>query len=100
MDSGPAPAHSPRWFLIPLRALLITFPLTLLSFAVSLLLGILGIVIRAWLRGTRPNMAEAYRYVAAPVALAAAVIVLISAMTIEIRRYRQAKALAGIERAS
>jgi hypothetical protein len=100
MDTASPPAHSPRWFLIPLRALLITFPLTLLSFAVSLLLGILGIVIRAWLSGTRPNMAEAYRYVAAPVALAAAVIVLVSAMTNEIRRYRQAKALAGIERAS
>jgi membrane-associated PAP2 superfamily phosphatase len=100
MDSGKTPARRPRWFLIPLRVLLITFPLTLLSFAVSLLLGIFGIVIRAWLRGTRPNLTQAYRYIAAPVALAAAVIVLVSATAVEIRRYRQAKTLAGIERAS
>jgi hypothetical protein len=99
MDSGKELARSPRWILIPLRVMLITFPLTLLSFAVSLLLGILGIVIHAWLRGTRPNMAEAYRCMAAPVALVVAVIVLISASVVEIQRYRQARALAGIERA-
>jgi len=98
MGSGQTLRRRPRWFLIPLRVLAITFPLTLLCFAVSLLLGILGIVIRAWLRGTRPNMAAAYRDVAAPVALVAAVIVLISATVVEIRRYRQAKALAAIER--
>jgi hypothetical protein len=44
-------------------------------------------------------MTEAYKYVAAPTAMAAAVIVLVSATVVEVRRYRQAKALAGIERA-
>ncbi len=96
MGSGKTLRRRPRWFLIPLRVLAITFPLTLLCFAVSLLLGILGIVIRAWLRGTRPNMAVAYRDVAAPIAVAAAVVVIIAASVVEIRRYR--KALAGIER--
>ena len=90
----------PRWFWIPLRVLLVTFLLTLLCFAVSLLLGILGIVVMARLHGTQPHMTEAYRHVAAPVALAAAVIVLIAATAVEIRRHRQAKALAGIERAN
>jgi hypothetical protein len=92
--------RGPRWFWIPLRVLLVTFLLTLLSFAVSLLLGILGIVTMARLRGIRPHMTEAYRYVAAPVALAAAAIVLIAVTVVEIRRYRQARALARIEQAN
>jgi cyanate permease len=72
----------------------------LLSFAVSLFLGILGIVIGSWLRGGTPNMAMAYRHIAAPVAVAVGVIVLVSAIVIEVRHYRQAQALAGIEYAS
>jgi len=99
MPSPQVPARGPRWYLIPVRVLLVTFLLTLLSFAVSLLLGILGIVIRAWLRGTHPNMTGAYRHIAAPTAIAAAVIALVSATVLEVRRYRQARALAGIERA-
>ena len=45
----PAKVPSPliRWFLIPLRVLLVTFLLALLSFAVCLLLGIVGLVISA-----------------------------------------------------
>ena len=100
MNSARAPLRSPRWFLIPVRVLAITFPLTLLSFAVSLLLGILGIVLRAWLHGIRPNLGGAYRFVAAPVALVTAITVVISASVIEIRRYRQSRLLAGIEPAS
>ena len=45
-------------------------------------------------------MTHAYRHIAVPVAIAAAAIVLVAATPIEIRRYRQAKALAAIERAS
>jgi hypothetical protein len=90
----------PSWYLIPLRALLVTFLLTLLSFALSLLLGILGIVISARLRGVSPNMTTAYRHIAFPVAGAVAVIALITISVIEIRHYRQAKALAEIERIS
>jgi hypothetical protein len=90
----------PSWYLIPLRALLVTFLLTLLSFALSLLLGILGIVISARLRGVHPNMTTAYRHIAFPVAATVAVIALISASVSEIRHYRQNKALAEIERIS
>ena len=93
-------ASKPRWYWIPVRILLETFLLTLLSFAVSLLLGILGLVITARLRGVHPNMTIAYRYIALPVAAVVGVVVLISASTIEVRHYRQTKALEEIERTS
>jgi ABC-type dipeptide/oligopeptide/nickel transport system permease component len=80
--------------------LLVTFLLTLLVFAISLLLGILGVVIAARLRGLHPNMSIAYRYIALPTAAIAAAIVLIFSSVMEIRRYRQTKALAEIERIS
>ena len=93
-------ASRPRWYWVPLRVLLVTFLLTLLSFAVSLLLGILGLVIAAGLQGVHPNLSTAYRYIALPVAAAAGALALVSASVIEIRHYRQTKALAEIERTS
>jgi hypothetical protein len=93
-------ARKTGWYLIPMRVLLVTFLLTLLSFAVSLLLGILGLVIAARLRGFHPNMTTAYRYVALPAAAAACAIVVISTSVMEFRHYRQTKALAEIERIS
>jgi len=89
-----------RWYLIPLRVLLVTFIVTLLSFAVSLLLGIGGVVLASRLREAHPNMTLAYRFVALPVAGTVAAIVLISSSFMEVRHYRQTKALEGIERAS
>jgi len=79
--------------------LLVTFIVTLLSFAVSLLLGIGGVVLASWLKGSHPNMTLAYRYVALPIAAMVAAIVLVSASVMEIRHYREAKTLDGIERA-
>jgi hypothetical protein len=93
-------ASKSHWYLIPARVLLLTFLLTLLAFAASLLLGILGIVVVAALRGVHPNMPIAYRHIALPVAAIVAAVTLISASVIEIRRYRQTKALAEIERIS
>ena len=95
-----ASARPPRWYLIPVRVLLVTFIVTLLSFAVSLLLGILGTLLAAKLRGIQPDMTFAYRHVALPVAAMVAVIVFVSAVFMEVRHYRQARALAQIERAS
>jgi hypothetical protein len=80
--------------------LLITFLVTLLSFAVSLLLGIVGIVIKARLRGLHPDMAGAYSHIAFPVAAAVGAAAFICASVMEIRHHRQAKALARIERIS
>ncbi|HKF40954.1 MAG TPA: hypothetical protein VKB21_07680 [Candidatus Acidoferrum sp.] len=94
------PVPQPRWYMIPVRVLLVTFLLTLLAFAVSLLLGIIGVVIGAKLRQGTPDMQVAYRDVAAPVAAAVCAIVLVSSVFLEVRNYRRAKVLAGIERAS
>jgi len=90
----------PRWYLIPARVLVVTFLLTALSFAVSLLLGILGILVGAWLRGVHPNLAIAYLHIAAPAAAAIAAIVLVTTASMEIRHYRQMKVLAAIERSA
>ena len=100
MSQTAKPAGKPNWYLIPVRVLLVTFLLTLLAFAVSLLLGILGLVIGARLRDFHPNMTTAYRHIALPAAAVVGAIVLISASVIEIRHYHQTKALAEIERIS
>lgn len=90
----------PRWFLIPVRVLLVTFLITLLSFAVSLLFGILGLVITTRARAVHPDMTVAYRHFALPVAAIAATIALIATTILEIRSYRQTKTLAEIARCS
>lgn len=90
--------RTPHWYGIPVRVLLVTFLGTLVCFAMSLLLAILGIVIAAKLRGVHPDMRIAYRMIALPVALAAGVAVFVTMLILEIRRYRQMKALSAIER--
>jgi len=73
--------------------------LTLLAFAVSLLLSILGTVVYSQVKHVAPNMPFAYRYIAFPFAISVGVIVLALSLGMEIRHYRQRKTLAGIERA-
>jgi hypothetical protein len=92
--------RQPRWYLVPLRVVLVTFIGTLISFAVSLLLGIVGTIAISWWRGARPNMTIAYRVFALPAALVAGSVILVLALTLEVRHYRQTKTLAAIERAS
>ena len=87
----------PRWYLIPVRVLVATFVVTLLSFAASLFLGILGVILAAWIRGAHPNMTIAYRHVALPIAGIVAAIVLVSASFMEARHYRQARTLSQME---
>ena len=74
--------------------------LTLLAFAVSLLLSILGTVVYSQVKHVAPNMPFAYRYIAFPFAITVGVIVLVLSLTMEIRHYRQSRTLAAIERAS
>jgi hypothetical protein len=100
MTSPKASTRKPRWYLIPVRVLLVTFIVTLLSFAVSLLLGIGGVVLAAKLRGVHPDMAFAYKRIALPAAAMVAGIVLISSAFLEARLYRRAKTLDRIERVS
>ncbi len=96
-----APKQRPlRWYAIPVRVLLLTFIGTLLSFAVSLLLGIIGTVIVSALKDVHPNMTVAYRQVAVPAAIVAGAIIFVIALAMEIRHYRQSKILATIERMS
>lgn len=90
-------ARGPRWYLIPVRVLLVTFVVTLLSFAVSLLFGIGGVLLAARVRGAHPDMTVAYRYVAMPAAGVVAAVVLVSAAFMEVRHYRRAKTLARME---
>lgn len=89
----------PRWIGIPLRVLLMTAILTLLAFAVSLLLSILGTVVYSQVEHVAPNMPFAYRYVAFPFAISVGVIVLALSLAMEVKHYRQRKTLADIERA-
>jgi hypothetical protein len=91
--------RKPSFLLVPVRALLITFILTLLSFAVSLMLGIIGFVIYTHSSGSQVSLALAYRRIAFPTALVVATIALIVTLTLEMRRYRQEKTLAAIEQA-
>jgi hypothetical protein len=90
----------PRWYAIPARVLFVTFLLTLLSFAVSLLISIVGLLVVAKFQGATPDMRFAYRGVALPAAAITGAIVLFLSSALEIRHYRQTKALAGIARAS
>jgi uncharacterized BrkB/YihY/UPF0761 family membrane protein len=90
--------HSPRWYGIPVRIFLLTFIGTLSAFAVSLFLAILGIMLIAALRSRRPDMTIAYWHIALPMALVAGGIIFLFATALEIRHYRQHKALRALER--
>lgn len=92
-------SRQPRLLVAMARALLVAFLLMLVSFAISLLLAIGGLVIAAAIKGTHVDMAFAYRQIAAPVAMVVGAIVLVLSLVLEVRHYRQAKALASIERA-
>ena len=97
MTAVPA-VRSPRWYGIPVRVLLVTFIGTLLCFAVSLLLAILGTAVVSGIRGIHPDMQIAYRLVALPFALIAGAIIFVLSVVMETRHYRQTKALSSIER--
>jgi hypothetical protein len=57
-------------------------------------------VIVAMSRGVQPNMTVAYRHVALPAAVVAGGIIFVLALTMEIRHFRQSRALAAIARVS
>ncbi len=95
-----AKSDGPRWIGIPARVFAMTFLLTLLTFAVALLLSILGTVVYSQVKHVAPNLNFAYRHIAFPCAITAGAIVLVLSLTMEIRNYRQQKTLDGIERVS
>lgn len=77
-----------------------TFLFTLLSFAVALLLSIMGTLVYSQVKHVAPNLAFAYRHIAFPFAIAVGAIVLVLLVLMEVRNYRRRKTLAGIERVS
>jgi hypothetical protein len=93
-------SDAPRWIGIPARVLAMTFLLTMLSFAVALLLSILGTVVYSQVKHVAPNLTFAYRRIAFPFAITVGAIVLALLLVMEIRNYRQRKTLEGIERVS
>jgi uncharacterized membrane protein len=92
--------RSPRWYGVPVRVLLVTVLGTLLSFAVSLFLAIVGTVVVSAVRGSHPDMRIAYRSIALPAALIAGSVILVLVLINEIRHYRQTKTLQAIEKLS
>lgn len=98
MSSGES--GGPRWVAIPFRVFAVTLLLTLLSFAVALLLSILGMIVYSQVEHVAPNLPFAYRHIALPFAIMVGAIVLVLSLVMEIRNYRQRRMLAGIERAS
>jgi len=90
-------ASRPRWIGIPIRAFAVTFLLTLLSFAVALLLSILGTIVYSQVKHVAPNLPFAYRHVAFPFAITVGTIVLVVMLVIEVRNYRQRKTLPAIQ---
>jgi hypothetical protein len=86
--------------MIPVRAALVTFIGTLISFAIALFVGIIGTVLVSALHSVHPDMRIAYRHVAVPCALVAGTIIFVLSLTMEIRHYRQSKTLAAIARVS
>jgi hypothetical protein len=90
----------PRWIGIPIRVIAMTFLFTVLSFAIALLLSIMGTIVYSQAKHVAPNLTFAYRHIAFPFAITVGVIVLVLLLGMEIRNYRQRKALAGIERVS
>jgi hypothetical protein len=90
----------PRVIAIPVRVAAMTFLCTLLAFAISLLLSILGTIVYSQAKHVPPDLPFAYRHIAFPFAITVGAIVLLLSLTMEIRHYRQRKTLAGIERVS
>jgi hypothetical protein len=93
-------SEGPRWIGIPVRVIAMTFLFTVLSFAVALLLSILGTVVYSQVKHVAPNLTFAYRHIAFPFAITVGAIVLVLLLVMEIRNYRQRKMLASIERLS
>ena len=80
---------------ILLRVIAITFALTGLAFAVTLLFGIIGMAGIGVVRGHLPDMRIAYRHFAFPVAVTVGSCAFVAAWIMEIRHHQQRKALAG-----
>ena len=93
-------SRAPHWYGIPARVALLTFLGTLLSFAASLLLAIIGMLVVWKVQGAHPDMRIAYRSIALPAAMLGGALAFLFSLYTEVRHYRQCKTLTAIERIS
>jgi hypothetical protein len=100
MPRSEALSRTPCWVWIPVRVLIITVLVTLLSFAIALLLALLGLIWSAKARGISPNLTVAYHRIAFPVATLIGGAALLWSSVVEVRYYYRAKALGRLERIS
>lgn len=78
--------------MVAVRILVITVLITAFCFAVSLFLGIAGIVLVGMIRGGISDLSAAYRHIAFPIAMGAMVIGFVATLVTEIKHYRRMKA--------
>jgi hypothetical protein len=88
--------RKPRIALLVVRVLLIAALAALLSFAIALFFGIIGVVVINLIRGGGTSLTAAYRQVASPVALIAFTTALVASLVFEIRHYRRTHRVAKI----
>jgi membrane protein YdbS with pleckstrin-like domain len=86
-----ATVHRPSVLAIAPRVLVITFAVSALSFALLLLLGIVGTALWYAVRGQPLVMTHAYRSFAIPAVKVVAAVTFIGAVILEIRHYLRAR---------
>lgn len=81
--------RKPNAALVVVRVIVVTVLITLLCFAISLFLGIAGIVLVGMIKGGLSDLSLAYRHIALPVAVVAMVIAFIVTLVVEVKHYRR-----------
>ena len=76
------------FFTSTVRVLFTTLLFTAGGMGLGLLLGIIGMVIYGLIAGVQPDMRNAYRHIAIPVAITIGCVALIGALVLEIRARR------------
>jgi hypothetical protein len=84
--------RKPNMAMVVVRVVVITVLITLLCFAVSLFLGIAGIVLVGMIKGGHSDLSLAYRHIAFPIAMGAMIIAFVVTLVTEIKHYRRMRA--------
>src|SRR5512146_2028987 len=84
--------RKPNKAMVVVRVVLITLLITAFCFAVSLFLGIAGIMLVGMIKGGISDVSLAYRHIAFPIAMGAMTIGFVVTLVNEIRHYRRMKA--------
>ncbi len=84
--------RKPNKAMVVVRVVLITLLITAFCFAVSLFLGIAGIMLVGMIKGGISDVSAAYRHIAFPIAMVAMTIGFVVTLVSEIRHYRRMKA--------